>query len=141
MKCRKVLATLLCALAFLLGPPVLAAEEGAAPPLLRLEEATARALANNHTLKAAGYTAEAAGHRVELAGTAYNPSLDLSSDVSHSGTASSADGISLVTNRDNLGLSVGGRLTLFDATRGPNLESAKQSEAAAQSDWSRARRT
>lgn len=102
--------------------------------MLRLEEATTRALENNHTLKAAGYTAEAAGHRVELAETAYNPTLGLTSDVSHSGTASTADGISLVTNRDSLGVSVDGRLTLYDGTRAPNLESAKQSATAADMD-------
>jgi outer membrane protein TolC len=104
-----------------------------AAPVLTLQEATARALEQNHTLKAAGYDAEAAGHRVALAETAYNPTLDISSDLSHSGSTSTLDGATLVSDRDSLGMSAGGRLTLFDATRGPSVESAKQSEAAAQS--------
>lgn len=136
MRALKKIGALLLGLALLATPSL--ADDLATPPPLRLEEATARALEQNHTLKAAGYTAEAAGYRVDLAETAYNPTLDLSSDISHSGTATTADGLSLVTNRDSLGLSIGARMTLYDATRAPSLESAKQSAAASQSELEQA---
>ncbi len=113
---------------------------GAAPPdglsLLTLQEATQRALEKNHTLKAAGYSTEAAGFRVDLAQTAYKPTLDLSSDYSVSGsTLAGGSGIDqITTTRNSLGMSVGARLALFDATRGPSVESAKQGAKASQSD-------
>lgn len=120
---------------------------GTAPPLT-LAEAVAITIEKNPDLMSADAAAQAAKFRIDQANTAYSPTLNLTSNYSHSnstrGSTSVVSGGQLLFNssgqgsssrsQDSLGGSLNARIPLFDATRGPSLKQAKESFSASKFD-------
>lgn len=124
---------------------------GDVAPSLTLEEAEARALANNRQITASEFSAEAAGQQVGAASSSLYPTLDAGVNYNHSAEIGATAGTTVVNNpasglnvpivvsnagsndttRDSASATLTARQTLLDLTRRHDIEAARQGEMAA----------